>query len=122
MGTLQEQLAIAALTDENHIDELLEMTAKDREQIGAVLQEFGVEVVPSKTHFILGAFHRWTNRRMVAGELKKVGIRIKHFVDVQDEKYTEYFQITLGVGKENDYLCEHLRHDFERLNNVTNDL
>ena len=33
LGTLQEQLAIAALTDENHIDELLEMTAKDREQI-----------------------------------------------------------------------------------------
>ena len=33
LGTLQEQLAIAALTDENHIDELLELTNKDREQL-----------------------------------------------------------------------------------------
>ena len=87
LGTLQEQLAIAALTDENHIDELLELTAKDREQIGAVLEEFGVEVVPSKTHFILGRFTDNRTGEWLASELKKVGIRIKHFVDVQDEKY-----------------------------------
>lgn len=109
LGTLQEQLAIAALTDENHIDELLELTAKDREQIGAVLEEFDVEVVPSKTHFILGRFTDDRTGEWLAGELKKVGIRIKHFVDVQDEKYPEYFRITLGVGKENDYLCMQLR-------------
>ena len=102
-------MAIAALTDENHIDELLEMTANDREQIGAVLEEFGVEVVPSKTHFILGRFTDGRTGEWLAGELKKVGIRIKHFVDVQDEQYPEYFRITLGVGKENDYLCEQLR-------------
>ena len=109
LGTLQEALAIAALTDENHIDELLEMTANDRLQIGTVLEEFGVEVIPSKTHFILGRFTDGRTGAWLAEELKKVGIRIKHFVDVQDEQYPEYFRITLGVGKENDYLCEQLR-------------
>ena len=109
LGTLQEQLAIAALTDENHIDELLELTAKDREQIGTVLEEFDVEVVPSKTHFILGRFSDDRTGKWLAEELEKVGIRIKHFVDVKEESYPEYFRITLGVGKENDYLCEQLR-------------
>ena len=108
LGTLQEALAIAALTDENHIDELLEMTAKDREQVGSVLSQYGIEVVPSKTHFILGRFTDKRTGKWLAGELIKSGIKIKHFEDVKDESYPEYFRITLGVGKENDYLCEQL--------------
>ena len=109
LGTLQEALAIAALTDEDHIGELLELCARDREQIAAVLEEFGVEAVPSQTHYILGRFKDDRTGKWLAEELAKVGIKIKHFVDVQDEQYPEYFRITLGVGKENDYLCEKLR-------------
>ena len=106
LGTLQEALAIAALTDPMHLKELEEMTAKDREQIGAVLEKHNIEVIPSKTHFILGRFKNEQTGQWLAEELKKKGIRIKHFVDVGDEKYPQYFRITLGVDQENDYLCK----------------
>ena len=110
LGTLQEALAIAALTDPNHIAELEALTKKDRDMVGATLEEFGVQVVPSRTHYILAKFTDGKRTgAWLAGELQKVGITIKKFGDVQDEKYPEFFRITLGVGKENQYLCEQLR-------------
>ena len=106
LGTLQEALAIAALTDPNHLKDLEEMTAKDRQQVGDILEKYNVQVVPSKTHFILARFTNDRTGKWLFDELGKKGIRIKHFVDVGDEKYPHYFRITLGVGTENDYLCE----------------
>ena len=109
-GTLQEQLAIAALTDEKHLGDLAEMTAKDRAQVGAVLEEFGLDVVPSKTHYILA---RFTDGKRtgpwIAERLLEQGIKIKTFKDIGKENYDEYFRITLGVGAENSYLCDKLR-------------
>ena len=109
LGTLQEALAIAALTDANHIADLHKITAADREKVGAVLESFGVEVVPSHTHYILGRFtDSKRTGEWLAKQLLEKGIKIKHFVPVIDENYSEYFRITLGVGAENDYLCEQL--------------
>lgn len=106
LGTLQEALAIAALTDPDHLRELEEITAKDREQIGSILEKHEIQVIPSKTHFILARFKNDRTGKWLFDELGKKEIRIKHFVDVGDEQYPKYFRITLGVGKENDYLCE----------------
>lgn len=109
LGTLQESLAIAALTDTEHITDLHEMTARDRDQVGAVLESFGVEVVPSHTHYLLGRFtDEKRTGEWLAKQLLEKGIKIKHFVPVSEERYDEYFRITLGVGSENDYLCEQL--------------
>lgn len=108
LGTLQEALAIAALTDPNHLQELEDMTAKDRKQVSDVLEKYEIQVVPSKTHFILARFNNHRTGKWLAEELQKVGIRIKHFVDVGNEQYPKFFRITLGVGVENDYLCEKL--------------
>jgi histidinol-phosphate aminotransferase len=109
-GTLQEQLAIAALTDTEHLTDLAEMTSKDREQVGTVLSEQGIEVVPSKTHYILA---RFTDGKRtgpwLAEKLLEQGIKIKTFKDIGKENYDEYFRITLGVGEENSYLCEKLK-------------
>ncbi len=112
-GSLQEQLAIAALTDQEHLPRLWEMTAKDAKQVTEVLERHNVEVVPSKTHFLLCRFPD-TRRsgKWLADKLIEKGIKIKHFVPVQDENYDEYFRITLGVGSENDYLCEKLEEIF----------
>jgi histidinol-phosphate aminotransferase len=110
LGTLQEALAIAALTDPTHLQELEEVTKKDRDMVGAVLTEFGVEVIPSKTHFILGRFPEGSHTgKWLAEQLQEAGIKIKHFVDVGEEKYPRYFRITLGVGEENTYLCAKLK-------------
>lgn len=108
-GTLQEQLAIAALTDKEHLPALWEMTARDAKKVTDVLNKYDVEVVPSKTHFLLCRFPD-TRRsgKWLAEKLLEKGIKIKHFVPVQDENYDEYFRITLGVGIENDFLCEKL--------------
>ena len=109
LGTLQEALAIAALTDNAHIKDLLEMTARDRIKVTEVLEKQGVEVVPSYTHYILGRFGDGKRTgEWLAKSLLSKGIKIKHFVPVGSEKYSEYFRITLGVDKENDYLCEQL--------------
>ena len=61
------------------------MTAKDRQQIGEVLEKYNIQVVPSKTHFILARFTNDRTGKWLFDELGKKGIRIKHFVDVGDE-------------------------------------
>ena len=86
------------------------MTAKDRDMVGAVLADLNVEVVPSKTHFLLCRFKEGTHTgKWLYEQLLNVGIRIKHFVDVGNESYPRYFRITLGVGEENTYLCAKLK-------------
>jgi histidinol-phosphate aminotransferase len=106
LGTLQEALAIAALTDPTHLQDLEEMTRKDRDMVGAVLEQYGIEVVPSKTHFILGKFNDGTRTgKWLTSELLKKQIKIKSMEDVKDQTFPEYFRITLGVGAENEYLC-----------------
>lgn len=108
-GSLQEQLAIAALTDPDHLPELREMTAQHRLQMTERLNLYkGVEAFESKTHFILARFTDGRRGEWLAHELDKRGIHIKHFVPVGEHRYDEYFRITLGMQAENDYLITRL--------------
>jgi len=109
-GTLQEALAIAALTDPDHLNELREITERDRNELMEVLRSFeGVEAYDSHTHFILVRFTDDRTGAWMAEELLKRGIKIKKFPGVQQYNYDEYFRITLGIRSENQYLIEQLK-------------
>jgi histidinol-phosphate aminotransferase len=108
-GTLQEQLAVAALTDEAHLPELREMTAGHRRQMIDALNGYsGVEAFESRTHFILARFTDGRTGAWLAGELEDRQIHIKKFDAIGEHRYDEWFRITLGMQVENDYLIKQL--------------
>ena len=108
-GTLQEQLAIAALTDEAHLPELRRMIAGHcRQMIDTLSGYSGVEAFESRTHFILARFTDGRTGKWLADELEARQIHIKHFVAIGEHNYDEWFRITLGMQAENDYLIKQL--------------
>ena len=108
-GTLQEQLAVAALTDEQHLPDLWEMTARHRDQLMAALNGYkGVEAFPSRTHFILARFTDGRTGKWLADELDRRQIHIKAFSAIGEHRFDEYFRFTLGIQAENDYLIQQL--------------
>jgi histidinol-phosphate/aromatic aminotransferase/cobyric acid decarboxylase-like protein len=109
-GTLHEALAIAALTDKNHLPELRAMTAQHREEVSSCLRSVpGIEVFESHTHYIFARFTDGRTGAWLAKELEKRGILIKVISPVPDRRFDEYFRITLGLSAENDFLCANLR-------------
>lgn len=108
-GTLQEQLAVAALTDKQHLPDLHAMTARHRRQMTDALNGYkGVEAFESRTHFILARFTDSRTGKWLAEELDKRQIHIKHFEPIGPHRYDPWFRITLGMQAENDYLIKQL--------------
>ncbi len=108
-GTLQEQLATAALQDTEHLPQLREMTARDRAEVTERLRSYrGVEAYDSMTHFILARFTDGRTGPWLGEELKARGVRIKTFKPIGKETYDEFFRITLGMRQENAFLLHHL--------------
>lgn len=108
-GTLQEKLAIAALTDAKHLPELREMTARHRRQLIDALNGYaGVEAFESRTHFVLARFTDGRAGKWLAEELEARQIHIKKFDAIGEHNYDEWFRITLGMQAENDHLIAQL--------------
>ena len=108
-GTLQEKMAVAALTDPDHLIQLRKMTAEDRDVLMQCLNGYaGIEAYESKTHFVLVKFTDGRKAKWLGDELLKRGIKIKVFRPIPGQDYTAFFRITLGVKNENVYLCEQL--------------
>lgn len=107
LGTLQEELAIAALRDEDHLPWLREECARERKHLIAGMSEHaGVECWDTEVNFV---FARFTDGRTGA-ELKtrmaERGIATKCFEPFAGTTYHPYFRITLGTHEENAFFLE----------------
>lgn len=105
LGTLQEQLGIAALEDVDHLPWVREQTRVARDLIYAGLARFpGIQAFPSKVNFILCRFTDGRRGAELKAKLVQRGVIIKVFEPLAGETFDPYFRITVGVPAENEYL------------------
>lgn len=113
VGALQEALAVAALTDPDHLPHIQRATAEAREQLMAGLAGLpGVEVFPSVTNFLLcrlTAGSRLQTGAELVGRLAARGIRIKSFAPFGPYRHDAYFRITTGLPDEQARLIAEIR-------------
>jgi histidinol-phosphate aminotransferase len=102
LGSLQEAVAIAALRDTEHLPFV---RAETRRWSGFLRRELdrqpGVQAFPTQANFV---FARFTNGKPASSLVKALaerGILIKAFNPIADQRYEEYFRITVGLGDEN---------------------
>jgi len=105
VGTLHEELGIAAIQDEQHLPDLWERCAEARSVLIQGFSRFdGVEMFPSQTNFVLGRFTDGRTGAWLRAELEKRGVLIKKFDAFADQNYDEYFRLTVGTPEENAFL------------------
>ena len=101
VGTLQEELAIAALGDADHLPFLRKKTAEARAEITDGLRAHpGIEVFPSQANFVLARFTDGRKAKMLADGLEARGIHIKTISPFGPYRFDEYFRITTGLPAE----------------------
>ncbi|MFM7203224.1 MAG: pyridoxal phosphate-dependent aminotransferase [Myxococcota bacterium] len=109
VNTLTSEMAIAALKDSSHLEYVRNQTASQREVLMKGLRKFqGVEAYDSLTNFILCRLSPGRTGKQVYEELLRRKIKVKIFEALKDEKYDEYFRITIGLPEENEYLLSQL--------------
>lgn len=109
LGTLQEQLGIAALEDADHLPWVREQTRIARDLIYAALARLpGIQAFPSQVNFILCRFTDGRRGAELKAKLAKRGVIIKVFEPILGETFDPYFRITVGVPAENEFLVAQL--------------
>lgn len=110
IGLLAERVSIAALEDEAHLPFVREETRKERDKIQAAVNELrGVEAFDSQANFVLCRRTDGQSAQKIADSLAQRGIRIKTFTPIADQRYDEYFRLTVGLTDENDRLLAEMR-------------
>jgi histidinol-phosphate/aromatic aminotransferase/cobyric acid decarboxylase-like protein len=105
LGGLQEDLAIAALADENHLPFIRRETANARRAILDGLRGLpAIELWDSETNFLLGRRRDGRPATVLAEALERQGVRIKTFTPHHGMTFDEYFRITVGLSHENERL------------------
>ena len=105
LGTLQEELAIAALEDPEHLPFVREQTRLAREQLYAGIARLtGVQSFPSVANFILCRFTDGRRGAELKTKLGQRGIAIKTFEPGIGQSYDAYFRLTIGLPAENEFL------------------
>lgn len=107
IGGLQEELAVAALEDPDHLGFIRAECARERARLSEGMARIsGVQVFPSDTNFV---FARFTDGRTgvdLQKKLKAEGILIKSFEPILKMTYDSYFRITLGTSVENEHFLD----------------
>jgi histidinol-phosphate aminotransferase len=110
LGLVQEQMAIAALTDPEHLGFIRRECAEQRAVLTEGMEAMGgIQVIPSEANFLLARFTDGRTGAWLSEELLKRGIKIKIMKPVQDLRFDEWFRITLGTAEENQLLLARMR-------------
>jgi len=105
LGVLQEQMAMAALTDPDHLDFIRSECREQRDYLTEGLTAMGgIEVYPSQANFLLCRFTDGRSGFELGAKLLERGIKIKTMKQVQDYSFEAYFRLTLGIAEENERL------------------
>ncbi|PRQ05034.1 Histidinol-phosphate aminotransferase 2 [Enhygromyxa salina] len=105
LGTLQEQIGVAALEDPEHLPFIREQARLGRAQLYAGLAKFaGLQAFPSQANFVLCRFTDGRRGAELKSKLEQRGISIKVFEPANGQTYDAYFRLTLGLAAENEFL------------------
>jgi histidinol-phosphate aminotransferase len=105
LGTLQEQLGIAALEDPDHLGFVREQTRLARERLYATITKFaGIQTFPSVANFILCRVTDGRRGAELKTKLRQRGVEIKIFEPALGNNYDAYFRLTVGLPAENEFL------------------
>lgn len=109
LGTLQEELAVAALTDDEHLPWLRQECARQRALIQDGLAGVsGIEVFDSEVNFLLCRFTDGRTGDWLKAALAARGVLIKTFSPLAEAHYEPYFRVTLGTEAENRFLVDQI--------------
>ncbi|WP_438035880.1 pyridoxal phosphate-dependent aminotransferase [Sorangium sp. So ce204] len=109
VGQLAAELAMASLQDGGHLGFVRHQTARERARLMAAIGAHrALEAYPSQTNFILcRARGAWSGAKIHDALLAR-GVKVKAFEPFGDERYDEYFRVTVGLPAENTFFIEQL--------------
>lgn len=114
LGTLQEELAIAALRDQDHLPWLREECARERKHLLEGLSRFdGIEAWDTEVNFVFGRFTDGRTGAELKRRMAERGIGTKCFEPFAGVTYDPYFRITLGTHEENAFFLEQMEEVLE---------
>lgn len=103
VGTLAQVAAIAALGDQAHVDEYVQLNRTERARVSAALEEMGLRVAPSQANFVFVDFAR--DNRAVYDRMLRKGVIIRPM----PAPVNTWLRITIGLPDENDRLLTAVR-------------
>ena len=102
LGTLHEELGIAALGDKEHLPWLRKECAEQRKVLSDGITALGgIEAFPGQANFVLFRFTDGRTGEMLKRKMAEHGIAIKVLAPLAEYSYDPYFRITLGTAAEN---------------------
>ncbi|WP_437281170.1 histidinol-phosphate transaminase [Sorangium sp. So ce375] len=109
VGQLAAELAMASLEDSGHLGFVRHHNARERARLMAAIGAHrALEAYPSQTNFILcRARGVWSGAKIHDALLAR-GVKVKAFEPFGDERYDEYFRVTVGLPAENTFFIEQL--------------
>lgn len=108
-GLFQEELALAALNDVDHLPFVRRKSAEARQQVlDAMAEHPRVEVYPSDTHYLLCRMRDGRPVQPFIDAMRRRGIALRVFEPVAEHRFDDYFRITLGTEPENQLLIDNM--------------
>jgi histidinol-phosphate aminotransferase len=101
VGSLAQRAAIAALDDDAHVRQSVELNRRERERLAAALTELGFPPPPSQANFLFFDYGR--PGRELYEQLLTKGVIVRPF------GATPFIRITVGTPAQNDRLLAALR-------------
>lgn len=109
VGQLAAELAMASLQDSGHIGFVRRENGRERARLtSAVRAHRDLQAYPSQANFILCRAHGPWSGAKVHDSLLARGVKVKVFEPFGEERYDEYFRVTVGLPTENTYFIEQL--------------
>jgi len=105
IGKFQEEILLAAISDENHQEEIRAWTQEAVQTLREGLESIdGIETYPSHCNMVLCRFTDGRLAAPFAQAMQAQGIRIKVFKPVGSTDFSAYFRVTTGIPEENQRL------------------
>ena len=105
IGKFQEEILLAAISDEKHHDEIRAWTQEAVQTLRTGLEALGdIETYPSHCNMVLCRFTNGHLAAPFAQAMQAQGIRIKVFKPVGTTDFSSYFRVTTGIPEENQRL------------------
>jgi histidinol-phosphate aminotransferase len=109
VNTLAQVGAVAALTDDLHIERVVKLNREERERTVHALLALGLDVTPTQANFALVGFGKEASS--IFSALLKQGVIVR---PLQPYGMPNHLRISFGTRAENDLLIEALRRALER--------
>ncbi len=103
IGKLQQDVALASVTDEEFLPSIREFAAKERTKLTEALDAYdNIEVFPSQVNYLFCRFKDGRSSLPFADKLRELGLLIKRETPHGGMRFEEYFRVSVGLEDEND--------------------